>query len=618
MPQEDLNKSRTVLRNLMSVRYEKFNKWFIEPFTLDQVPGYMDVVEKKLDLRTVSQNLEAGVYKTKEEALTDTEMIFHNAIKYHGGIKENKWLAKMAKEMIKATKKERKNAEKPPSTILAKQKSGIKKSSKENSSAATSGGLEGATALAQSVAFPTGGHPGAPALEGGASAATVKPKISLKLGKSGVKSKTEGKVSPTKAKPTQPKLKLKLSLNKKAADTGGSASEGAGTKSEKSKASVKSGGSRGKELPKGVTASAPAPATKKTSNKGATAKGTKAKKVTTTKTTTKKIKKSASMGTTAAPSTPSAGPASMMTPVRKIQCYKILSGLKRRKSKSISWFMHPVSDKNIVLDYKAKIPHPISVSQIQNKLDKNEYSHIAQFVLDLRRIFGNCYRYNTSIKDRLRPLGGELLQTAEDLMVTFLVREQNQGSLSQPIQSATELYPPILYCWELCIKVLNTLYNLTNPSDGQPTVVYFLHPVSFYFRGHFPEDYLNVVKKPMDFGTITSNLIEGQYQMVDEFIADCKLVVENCKNYYGAREDGKFFIEQADRLNTVLTQQLESLSRYLKSPPGLELKAKMSAKMSANGPPLFLKPPASLLLQVLEDLRGMSYTDKATKVSSER
>lgn len=101
---------------------------------------------------------------------------------------------------------------------------------------------------------------------------------------------------------------------------------------------------------------------------------------------------------------------------------------------------------------------------------------------------------------------------------------------------------------------------------------------------------------------------------MDEFFADCKLVTENCKLYYGGREDGKIFYDQAERLNSVLQQQIDSFVRYIKSPPGMELKAKMSAKMSPNGPPLFPEPTPDVLMQVLEDLRSLSYTDKSTKV----
>jgi hypothetical protein len=106
------------------------------------------------------------------------------------------------------------------------------------------------------------------------------------------------------------------------------------------------------------------------------------------------------------------------------------------------------------------------------------------------------------------------------------------------------------------------------------------------------------------------------YQNVEEFASDCRLVIENCRTFYGGREDGRLFIDHADQLNKVLSQQLDAFDRYLKSPPGLDHKAKALEKKSPIGPPLFPKPPVPVLMNVLEDMRDLNYTDKATKVGN--
>jgi hypothetical protein len=185
---------------------------------------------------------------------------------------------------------------------------------------------------------------------------------------------------------------------------------------------------------------------------------------------------------------------------QKAQCAKVLAGLKRRKHKYISWFASPVNDRNIVDDYKAKIPHPMDLGTIQSKLEKNTahgYKNLAGFVLDVRRVFANALRYNTSIKDSLRPIAVEMLLEVERLLQIFIARPYPHS------------YPPLLYCWKLCIDAMDTLYNMVNPSDGQPLVLYFLYPVSCYCGGQFPADYLACVSKPMDFGTVTANLVEA-------------------------------------------------------------------------------------------------------------
>lgn len=238
---------------------------------------------------------------------------------------------------------------------------------------------------------------------------------------------------------------------------------------------------------------------------------------------------------------------------------------------------------------------------MQGMLERNEYTTVSEFALDLRRIFANCLQFNTSIKDSLRPIAVECLVMAEELIMVFLAQPEHP----------TLSYPPQLYCWKLCLSVLDTLYNLTNPGNEQPTVLYFLYPVSFYCGGQFPPDYLDKVSKPMDFGTVTKNLIEGEYTSVEQFGADCRLVIENCMAYYGEREDGKIFTEMANRLKDVLQQQLDALTRYLKSPAGEPLKSRAAAAVTTFSLP---KPPIPLLMGTLEELRALKYTDRGTKV----
>ena len=201
------------------------------------------------------------------------------------------------------------------------------------------------------------------------------------------------------------------------------------------------------------------------------------------------------------------------------------------------------------------------------------------------------------MKDSIRSTASEILGAAEDLMAFFFA------------QVGSAAYPRLLYCWKLCLDVLGTLYNVVNPVDGEPTVLYFLHPVSIYCGGQFPQDYLEKVKRPMDFQTVTSNLLEGRYQSVAEFANDCKLIVQNCSTYYSGRDDGVIYIEQANRLGTVMKQQLEQLERYEKSSKG------SAEKLNANTVSLtVLRPPVPVLSSVLDDLRNLEYSDKATKI----
>jgi len=46
-------------------------------------------------------------------------------------------------------------------------------------------------------------------------------------------------------------------------------------------------------------------------------------------------------------------------------------------------------------------------------------------------------------------------------------------------------------------------------------------------------DYHEIVKKPMDFGTVTTKLKENQYNKLQEFMDEMELVFYNCRLYNG-------------------------------------------------------------------------------------
>ena len=647
--------AKSLVTIIRSEKYKDRNYLFLEPFDLSQVPGYLDVVPKPLDLRTVANNLDSGRYDSMDAFLEDLNMIFQNAIKYHGQRAETKWIAKMAKDMMKAVRNEKARIENPQKKPTIKLKLG-KQLPKAANSTNTSASAETPSAVTSQADPPPPSSEEAP---------LKKTKLKLKLS-AGKNSAAANPPKAIKAKPTQPKLKLKLSLNKpkpvpaeppvppqvasapaepvappsaplppppaaaapiveekkkkvskkdKAKDKPPKekipkekSPKETKEKKKDAKLSVKinaggAGGSRGKELPKGVVAPAPS-ATPKSTTSISSAKTPTASSSTATKTpASNKASSKAQTGNKLPMANNEAK--QRKTKLKKSpmsqpffrQCHKVILGLKRRQPKDISWFLNPVA-KNILQDYRSKIKQPMDISRITTKLENGSYSNLPDFVLDVRRISANCLRYNTSMKDSIRQSAVNVLKTAEDLMLVFLT-----GQDFPP-------YPRLLYCWTLCINVLDTLCNIVNPTDGQPTVLYFLHPVSAYFGGQFPAGYREKVSNPMDFGTVVSNLVEGRYQSVAEFASDCRLIIQNTKTYYGDKEDGKMVVEQAERLDQVLSQQLDQLARYDKSTKAQTDRQKASVPQTP-----IQKPPIPLLLSILDEMRALKYTDNATKIT---
>jgi hypothetical protein len=67
------------------------------------------------------------------------------------------------------------------------------------------------------------------------------------------------------------------------------------------------------------------------------------------------------------------------------------------KLDSSRWFLAP-ADPNLPL-YTARVSHPMDFQTIREKIKKRKYQTADQFALDMRRVFGNCLKYNFSIAD---------------------------------------------------------------------------------------------------------------------------------------------------------------------------------------------------------------------------
>jgi hypothetical protein len=275
MNESDTGICRHVVTALTSDKYKDKNFLFLAPFDLSQTPGYLDVVPKLMDLGTLSSNLDAGLYSDRDAFFADCFLIFENAITYHGKRKDTKWIAKFAKEMLKITQRERKNAEKPDGAPKPKVP-GLLLPTKKNKNA-----LDGGGATKLKLKLGVGTSSGTPDVSDSA-----KPKVSIKL-----KGPSQGKTPPPAAEqtptgpdPKKPRLTLKLGTGK-GKDTDDVSSD----TPKGSKITVKvtgSGGSQGKELPKGVTP--PKPEAKKSP------KGTPKVTVTKSAAGTTKIKASTS------------------------------------------------------------------------------------------------------------------------------------------------------------------------------------------------------------------------------------------------------------------------------------------------------------------------------------
>lgn len=698
MPPQDYEVCHQLVTKLSSRHYSNSNYLFLDPVDTAYFPTYNSIITRPMDLGTLQRLLEGGsTYNSREEFFSDLMLTFQNAIHFHSDIKENSWIVKLAKEMIKISNKEykaalqkRKHSTMDPSssameitshTATTAASTSNKSKKRKRSVTTTEEIATAADPIAATAVVVLDGvttthkkkkkssssstHLTPPIVASAATAevpisnSTTTPPVSLKVAKTSSKSKKEkanttsttstkdgvgekDKKSSSSVSSIKPKIKLRLSLNKsKSEDTQQpstdevspiitkKASDSKKKTSSKSKSgtsgssiagSVSSANpSRGKELPKTVVATQhkQKQASKSTSSTSQAPKqpaaGSRGKEL--PKSIASQQQQTAVRQTTS----PAAGIAAYtkaptasaitplgadlplgqttMTEARKVQCWKFISALKRRQHRNVAWFVKPVNDPRIIEDYIAKIPHPMDLGTATAKLESGQYATVPEFVRDIRRIFGNCLRYNTTAGDTFRPVAVEMAREAESLLALFL-HQYNSTSI---------LYPPLLYCWQVCVGSLDVLLAMKNPEDDLPTAHFFLHPASFFFGGEFPPDYLLKVPMPMDLGTITSNLMEGVYQSVSKFVADCSLVCQNCYKYNSDKTDGAALVAHAQRLQSQMEQQLGALIRYDQT-EGNRLGASVQ-------PASIPKPPPQFLLGILQELRENIYTDRFTKLS---
>jgi len=101
-----------------------------------------------------------------------------------------------------------------------------------------------------------------------------------------------------------------------------------------------------------------------------------------------------------------------------------------------------------------------------------------------------------------------------------------------------------------CAKILK---ELQEKPDAQP----FIEPVDW--KAYGLTDYPEIIKKPMDLGTIQEKLVSGKYQNnAEKFAADVRLVWKNAMTYN--RSDSEIYMT-ADQLRILFEKRFTKLKK---------------------------------------------------------
>lgn len=210
-------------------------------------------------------------------------------------------------------------------------------------------------------------------------------------------------------------------------------------------------------------------------------------------------------------------------------CQNVLKALK--KSHVSAPFAVPVDWKALNLPlYPKMIKHPMDLGTIEKKLLAGRYSAVSDFAADISLVWDNAQTFNSD--------GSEIYDAAAQLRE--LSDAQLSGVSPGPLSdggggggasgslSGDELGQ--------CKAVLR---EIKKKDIADP----FLTPVDWKALG-IP-DYPTVVKRPMDLGTVSSQLEGGHYSSVRQLAADVDLVWKNAMTY---NIDGSWIYQSASKL----------------------------------------------------------------------
>lgn len=125
---------------------------------------------------------------------------------------------------------------------------------------------------------------------------------------------------------------------------------------------------------------------------------------------------------------------------------------------------------------------------------------------------------SSAIKPKLEPRDMSLLDRTKNIRKQPRTSSPSPSIVSGNKSSMTR--DQMKYCGAI-------MRNLKKHRDAGP----FLHPVD-YVKLNVP-DYPKIIKHPMDLSTVDRRLNTGQYDSVDDFISDIRLVFNNCFKFNG-------------------------------------------------------------------------------------
>ncbi|KAI9297903.1 hypothetical protein K502DRAFT_346691 [Neoconidiobolus thromboides FSU 785] len=231
-----------------------------------------------------------------------------------------------------------------------------------------------------------------------------------------------------------------------------------------------------------------------------------------------------------------------MDPSISTLCEKLVK--KLMSNPAADAFLKPVDCKAIPL-YPLMIRQPMDLSTIKKKISAKEYKLIKDFESDVKLIFTNCYNFNgpeSYYSEEAKKL--ETVFNKEWVVIVNNAKRSKQDlSSSHP---STNQRPSVTILNEattgLSRQHIDSLNSALEDLKKHKHFYIFSRPVDPKADG--APTYFDVIKNPMDFGTIRQNIKKNKYTSLKPVLYDAELVFKNCFAFnhprdpvYGIGED---------------------------------------------------------------------------------
>ncbi|KAF7727505.1 hypothetical protein EC973_007483 [Apophysomyces ossiformis] len=200
-------------------------------------------------------------------------------------------------------------------------------------------------------------------------------------------------------------------------------------------------------------------------------------------------------------------------------------------------FLEPVDPVGLnIPHYPLIIKKPMDLGTISKNLKAGEYKTLKDFESDVLLVFTNCYTFN-GIEHPISRNAKILEGIFNKEMPGIRAKEEQLKSVSTPSPSASNGTKPA--------KAPTKSLKSASPNAAKAELRKYkavldklqLHPSFFPFGA--PVDpvllqiptYFDIIKKPMDFGTIRKKLEGSKYTEVDQLLRDANQVFVNCYTF---------------------------------------------------------------------------------------